>query len=501
MRIVSDWFWRLSSVIRVREIQTTIIMIIKSACSIIIFSLTVVLASCGGERPPRWEEAATAKYERPSQPPIPATDHLVVYLDTSASMAGYVSPNGKVAFGASPDGSVFSKTLVELRDVVTTLNPEPKVAIRRVDSGVSAPSFGDLGLSQASSNRGLYNGKETNLAGAIKAFSDPLERDSDPPAPPRFHILVTDGVQSSSQSNTENSCAQGSDAFCVKKRLKELMDSGWGGTVLGLRSEFQGSVYSELNGGKPVPYSSSKKDPNTYRPFFLYVFSPDRAGLDKLIDTLKQKLLPVAGEGNLREYALTSDYSDSVPVIEIPPTEKQTRSLLDVRQEKVKDGDIPRLIVKSSLSTADSGKQQFVLHVKPAWTSHAKAGGSLDELGKIIKWELINVSPEKEKENKRYPVFNLVKEEVNNGIIGLTFETGWIKAPGETGWRRYRLIGKLDVEKTGPPWVSAWSTKTDISAETANKTLNLETSLANLWNNAAMQNYPVAEVWFSLGPK
>ncbi len=65
----------------------------------------------------------------------------------------------------------------------------------------------------------------------------------------------------------------------------------------------------------------------------------------------------------------------------------------------------------------------------------------------------------------------------------------------------YGLVGILDVEKTAPPWVSAWSTNSDTVAENANKTLNLDTSLANLWNNAELKNYPVAEVFIRIGQK
>jgi hypothetical protein len=479
----------------------------RQISSILVVLLFTFLASCVDScvpRPPRWEIAIPTLPQRPSPKPANSTDHLVVYLDTSASMAGYISPNGKANFAASPDGTVFSRTLVGLRDVVTTISPEPAPVIRRVDTAISAPSFGDIGLSQAAANRALYVGRETNLAGAIKSFSDSFNKQSDDPVPARFHILVTDGVQSSNQDDSENSCFQGSDAHCVKKRLKELMDSGWGGTVFGLRSEFQGTVYSELDHGKAVPYSS-KKDQSTYRPFFMYVFSPDPTSLDKLVGVLKQKLTTLVGPGNFHEYALTSDYSAGVSSIEVQlAQDKQTRDLIEVRQERVKEGETPRLTVrsKSGLSVADKGAQQFVVNVTPAWTDHAISAGSKDELGNMIKWELRPVVLEKEDPNRRYPSFSRVdKSEMHDGNIGLTFETGWIKGAGGADWRMYQLIGWLDVERTAPPWVASWSTDNDRTAETANRTLNLESSLANLWNNVWLQKYPVAEVFIRVGPK
>jgi hypothetical protein len=108
--------------------------------------------------------------------------------------------------------------------------------------------------------------------------------------PARFHILITDGVQSTKQQVSVHSCVAGSDYVCVKKAIAGLLDKGWGGCVIGLRSEFHGKVYSELDHGKAIPYESKRSDSKTYRPFYLYLLSPDRAALDKLVEALKARL-------------------------------------------------------------------------------------------------------------------------------------------------------------------------------------------------------------------
>jgi len=179
---------------------------IRFTCSIIILSLTLAYVGCNGScslPPPRLDSYQPMRKSPFNAQPVPTTDNLVVYLDTSASMAGYVSPDGKVSFAVSPEGqTVFSKTLLELRNVVTTMSPQPQIAVRKIDTNVSAPSLNDLDLSQSSINRSYYAGKETNLAGAIKTFSEPLDANAEDKSPPRFHILVTDGVQSSDKNNT-----------------------------------------------------------------------------------------------------------------------------------------------------------------------------------------------------------------------------------------------------------------------------------------------------------
>lgn len=470
-------------------------------------TLLVVLIGCGGGSgdPPRWDLCQTASEPPVAEHVIPTTDQLVVYLDTSASMAGYVSPNGKSAFSVAPDGNtVFSNTLLELRNVVTTLSPQPKVVVRKVDTRVSTPSYSDLDLSEAAISRSIYTGKETNLAGAIKTFSERLAEtgdahgDGETAAPPRFHILVTDGVQSSDESKVGVECSKGSDSFCVKKQLLELINSGWGGAILGLRSEFQGNVYSEV-AHTAVNYASGKTRVK-FRPFYLYVFSPDRAALDGLVGALRQRLAPLMPDEGLREYALTANYSAGPGSIEIAQ-EKQTKELLEVRQAKIKEGEMPRITVKAGLDTASKGVQQFVLTMSPVWSSDARAAGSADEMSGMIKWELRSSFPEKEDAALRYPVFNLVKQEMKDGKVELTFETGWDKAPGDTAWRMYHLIGRLDVDKPAPPWVSYWTTNLDTTVETANKTLNIESSLAGLWKNSAFEGHPIAEACIRVGEK
>ncbi len=436
---------------------------------------------------------------RTASEPIATTDNLVVYLDASASMAGYVSPNGKKAFAAAPDGgTIFSKTLLELRNVVTTMSPQPQVVVRRVDADVSAPSFSDLDLSKASLDRSFYNGRETNLAGAIKSFAEPLDKNAEDKSPPRFHILVTDGVQSADKNNTGLNCAQGSDSFCVKKQLLELINNGWGGAILGLRSEFDGSVYSEI-ANRAVPFSSDKTA-EKFRPFYLYIFSPDRAALDKLVESLHQKLADSAPSNQIRQYALTTDYVTGAAAVEVAQ-DKQTKELLEVRQEKTKEGENARLTVKPALDTESKGRQQFTVTVKPLWSNHAAAQGSADEMANLINWQIKPAYPETQRNGSRYPDFKLIKHEARNGAAELTFETGWAKDAGTPEWRMYHITGALDVSKSAPPWVAAWTTNLDTTADAGNKTLNIESSLANLWKNSVLENYPIAEICVRVGEK
>lgn len=467
--------------------------------SIVLFSI-LLISGCDESDPPKWEvcEAVQTKQEL-AKSDVPTTEHLVVYLDTSASMAGYVSPdNGKV-FAVSPDGqTIFSKTLLELRSVVTTLSPQSSVVVRRVDANVSAPSFSNLELSQAALNRGVYNGKETNLAGAITAFNEPLTAESEENKnPPRYHILVTDGVQSSSKADAQVSCEQGSDSTCVNMQIFKLLSSGWSATVLGLKGEFQGNVYSEIN-RSAVPFSTGK-DTNKFRPFYLYIFSPDKNSLTSLTATLRQRLGGIVkSEDALREFALTADYSNGSSAIE---TQNPSKEYIELRQEKEKEGIAPRISIRVDIKTERDGMKPVLLKVKIPWSENAALAGNPDELLSLIKWNLEPIGADKEQNNVRYPNLKLTNQEIKDGAVEMTFETGWTKDAGEFGWRMYRLVGKFDTDQPVLPWVKRWSTQVDTTADVANKTLNLDGSFGNLWKNTPLQNVIISSACIRVGAR
>src|SRR5690349_10925882 len=190
--------------------------------------VALALAACT-QRPPEWKDIVkTTEPAVATASSVPTTNELVVYLDTSASMAGYVTKDGQ---------SIFGKTLRELRYATGTFgNSDAKVLVRRVAADVG-PALTDMELTNASQDQNIYRGGETNLAGAITTFKSPtaagksVEQNanaevslSEPAKPgpiPKFHVLVTDGVQSTRQGGATHDCAAGSDQFCVRQKVGE----------------------------------------------------------------------------------------------------------------------------------------------------------------------------------------------------------------------------------------------------------------------------------------
>lgn len=477
------------------------------------------MCGCGSPNPPNWQDIVVSPAAISESEPD-TTDHLVVYLDVSSSMAGYVSPNGTKSFGSAPDGhTVFSHTLQELRNIITSLNKPVSVVFRQVHSSVSELSFNDLELNEASISRRTYRGAETNLAQAVSLFSRPVTRnkspngvgdlqetgESKPAAVARFHVLITDGVQSTKRKRDDTSCASGSDYVCVKNAIFNLLKNGWAGTILGIKSEFSGKIYSEVSKGRAISYESRKHDPKTYRPFYLYIFSPGHSALDNLVESIRKRLTPILEADSIREYGLTCAYSEGFAGGEMT-IQKESSEYLE--KSKARKEDPAGLTLRVSLNTERAGPMPFTVSVRIPWSSHARGSGTPNELAGLLRWELnpVDLKPSADqvvKTQGRYPDVKILNKRTDaDGQVVFTMSAQWPQGAGAPRWRAYRLEGRLDLEQQqAPPWVYQWSTNLDTTADAANKTLNLESALSNLWRNAALEKQVLAEVYLRVGPK
>lgn len=454
----------------------------------------LILSSCGDCPKPRGITSTQLSVTTTPSQPVSTSNQLVVYLDTSASMAGYV-PDDR---GAE---TVYSRTLQELRNFVTLINPPLDVSVRRVDTRVGEP-LNDMTLSRASIDQKLFNGGDTDLAGAFDLFSQATNPEGQPA---RFHVLVTDGVQSTNQARPNLSCASGSDQLCVRRKIFDLLNGGWGGCVISLRSQFHGNIYSEINRARGIPsalrYDSVDDQPQTLRPFYLYVFSPERAAIEQFAATLIDRLKPLVGaEGDsLHVLPLTFRYAGGQTVAEaVVP--KDSAKLLAVRKEDTKE--FPEFTIGVDPSTAQAGAQPFSLAVTVPWSPNVPLSGSARELADLIRWELVPVYPEKIKDRSRYPEVKIVGKQVgDDGRIVLTAAAQWPQGVGDLCWRGYRLEGRLNPEALSPQWVSAWSTDLDTTRDAGNSTLYLQSGLLGLWRNSVLNNQLVAEASLVVGER
>jgi hypothetical protein len=473
--------------------------------------LVVALSLVGcGDDPPEWKKVLTTADTQPTLPPAPAietTNELVIYLDTSASMAGYVTKDGQ---------SIFGKTLRELRFATGTFaNSDAKVLVRRVASDIG-PALADMELTSASQDQNIYRGGETNLAGAIQSFrvaTTPLSNapaqttntkvsTSDNPKPnpiPRFHILVTDGVQSTKQGGATRDCATGSDQFCVRQKIGELLQAKWGGCILGIRADFHGKVYSEVNRAA-IPYETHTNDPGSFRPFYLYVFSPDPQALNSLVSSLKQRLRGLVPESEpIRELNLSFPYTTG-------PAEFEASIGKDARAfiSKEHSGGSPaRLTLRVDVDTEKSGAKPFSIVAKLPWSDHATDTANEAELAQLLTWKVEGFYPaQADSAGKRFPEVKILQTHVDSpGQITIDATAGFAAGTGDPSWRVYRIEARLNLNQISPSWIKDWSVDLDTTREVGNRTFNLETALLGLWSASTTKDHVVAQGYLRIGPK
>lgn len=463
------------------------------------------------EPPPDWDKVMKDVSPKTNSAPVPSpktTNELVVYLDTSASMAGYVTRDGQ---------SIFGKVLRELRFATGTFgDSDMRVQVRRIASDVG-PTLSDMELTIASQDQNVYRGGETNLAGAISTFRSPASTTSgtnghvtiaaaasDTPdeaeAVPRFHVLVTDGVQSTKQGSATHDCTAGSDQFCVRQKIGELIANKWGGCVLGIRADFHGKVYSEVSKAG-IPYESRTSDPATFRPFYLYIFSPDPAALDSLVNLLKERLRPLLPAAEpIRELNLSFPYATGPADFDVV-VGKDARGFID--RKKDRNGPPSKLTIEVDVDTESSGPKPFTIVAKLPWSPHALDTASEQELVQLLDWHPKPIYPsESEARSRRFPEIKILRTYVaDSGQITIEATASFPRGTEKPSWRGYHLQGKLKLNKAVPSWIKGWSIDLDNTREVGNRTFNLETALLGLWNASKTEDQIVAEAFIRIGPK
>ena len=475
--------------------------------------LTVIACSSCGKKAPEWKQALkyepVAGNEEESQLQLSTTDELVIYLDTSASMAGYVTANGQ---------SIFGKTLRELRYATGTFGTSnAKVLVRRIAADVG-PALSDMELTTASQDQSVYRGGETNLAGAISKFALPSQADAESSndriavsashssnsenAPiPRFHILVTDGVQSTRQRSATNDCNAGSDQFCVRQKIGELLKQNWGGCVLGIRADFRGKVYSEVSKAS-ISYETRSENPTTFRPFYLYIFSPDRQALDSLVTSLKERLRPLVSNSQpIRELNISFHYLNGATDFDVF-VDKDSKSF--IARNKDRGGPPSRLTIEVDVDTEKSGPKPFSVVAKLPWSAHALDTASEAELAQLLNWSVEPIyPPENETAGKRFPEIKILRAHVDSpGQVTVDVTAQFPRGSEDPCWRVYVLKATLNLtQTTTPSWIREWSVDLDTTRDAGNRTFNLETALLGLWNTSKMKDQVVAKAHIRIGPK
>ena len=162
-----------------------------------------------------------------------------------------------------------------------------------------------------------------------------------------------------------------------------------------------------------------------------------------------------------------------------------------------------RFTLRVALETEKSGPKPFSVMAHVGWSPHLNNSGTPSQMASLLKWELTPVYPKETAGKKpRLPEVKVVDYQPQpDGLINIRLTAQWPPASGEANWRGYRLEGRLKLDEQTPEWVRQWSTDVDISPDTGNRTLFLESALLGVWRNPQIEKQVVATMYLRVGPK
>jgi hypothetical protein len=188
-----------------------------------------------------------------------------IYIDGSYSMAGFVRPEGNTVFG---------QMLEKLRSMTL-----PGYTKEFYKFAGEIEQIQDKDVHTAHYQRWFFGGSDTKLSDVSDMFLK-----CPPNSLPSAFVVVTDGVPSVP--------GEASDYVKVSNKVNQWLLKKYVFQILAMRSQFNGEICSETNKQKGVgsykfPYSSVEKEIKTYRPFYLYIFAPDRDCVEEIVSQIK----------------------------------------------------------------------------------------------------------------------------------------------------------------------------------------------------------------------
>jgi hypothetical protein len=410
---------------------------------IFVFLLIILLLiSCGGVNPPpsfkEVRKILDTIFPEPSQgcsPPTQSKD-INVYIDGSVSCQGFAT-----------GGSKYIKFLKAIRQWAQSGS-----TLRFLKFGnLAEPANTSL---EAALTRDFYDQSQTRLVELIESF---VKLDSS--KLPGTFLIITDGCQSHAQRDIIN---------LIRPTLR-LIERGYYFQILGIRSEFDGNVYSEILGGVKIGRFNSNKYEDGERPFYCFIFSTQK-------DFAAKNLL-VRIPGDFDFHLL--DFSELPKILFTNFKEEERKSPTLRIYEKKKEGAV--LIWKGD--SPAKGNLTALLELDttlfPIGTGSLTAE-ILSSGGDLTNCQLCSARLSSGNNNKIQCLFSLSEGE-------------------RKGWSYYKIKLYPTANTFSPPrWVEKWSTDTDTSLKYFNKTLFLKEFISEVINNI-LSRTPLFVIYIGVG--
>jgi len=246
-----------------------------------------------------------------------------------------------------------------------------------------------------------------------------------------------------------------------------------------------------------VTFNSRPGALDTHRPFYVYIFSPDRKLLARFAQIFRDRLMAVAPAKAVHEFPLSGPFTDRAGEVKLAVPEDLAGSL---EVERHSESKIPVFYVRADLDSSPQNTKEFAVETAIPWSAEMKGAASDAERDQLTSWSLDLVAGlPKDQPGLRRAELTLASSAGPRAKLALR----WPAGTGDTGWAVYRLSARPKTATSTAPlsWIRDWTTDLDTSPEFGNRTLFLEGQLLGLWNNPTVKNETLAEAYLVVGAR
>lgn|GEM_PF-4726566 len=441
---------------------------------LLFFILALSLVSCGQVSSPPWLPGpekldklfgGKSPQVSPNQKPI---NEISAYLDASASISGFASEN-----------SVFCRMLREISS-----SPEALAQLKFYKFGETVTPISSERIWEEASRRDFYNQRWTKFS---QLLSQKLKS-----APKRkIFLVITDGVQS---------LKEGYNLSRMVQALADGIRKGWQTEIIGFKSQFDGKIYSEQDENKRFIYQTGG-NPALYRPFYLFVFAPDKEALENFNQLLSKSTGLTFNLFNPGQPA-AEDYRGKT----LPPPEPMILFKRDSISRGIQLVPVDYLAVlnprKVQQKIFDLKTSLDFLKASPLITGQSSLRAVVtglfsgdDKIWKPLSGDNLIFEPEIQPQTPAASQTGKPAEEKPAFSYSITWH---FNPPEKPGWYVYRIryypkIGSLAL----PQWVNEWSTDNDQYPVYANRTLYFSQLVQLLLNQVTLEQ-PVGEHYIAI---
>lgn len=390
-----------------------------------------------------------------------------IYIDGSGSMLGYVNP----------ENSSYIQTLKLLDNTLGLSGSRSQSTIKYYRSGDEKHKTKELTRSEfrKANKADFYNGKNSNFPAVSSDLGSLITK---PQNSDRLTVIVTDLEQNDGDVNLI--------ANKIKENYFNNKDKNYAVGIWGIKSEFQGTIYSASNANSKFYYDTTGKTTNQYRPFYI-LFLGNYQDIANYFNKLEKE------QGNLSDRSNFLIFSPHQLVTDVSylnkptnlPSDLATPNLLHNGKVSVEKNNQPIELLEIPNKNTDALEIKYQLPLNQINHTLAVEPKDLKVTIDASSFDQFN-----KKEFKQAPVatkaLNFSDWQINNNQLEFVTTINPNELPESNIYYFKVDVTAQDLQK--PDWWSSWNLD---SGNNGAKTSNLSgfmTSLKNITLNSMDQS-------------